>query len=172
MKNSGTHGGNEATEAIENSPSVDEDGKEDRNANETDGEDGDLDKHSDTSEGNSGNDSDENNEDDSGESSSTESNSATPSRSVKTQQLLEALKEAVRVSAWIGNDDSNEDDKETSDHNIALQQKVTDAIINICMTESATGVRFQPTKWNKRTMVKDVIVGRLDKVPHDRVWEY
>lgn len=136
------HGGLEATRSIEDSPSVAENGQEDRDSDQTEnggeGEDGQEDRDSDQTGGEG------------------EGDAVTD----KVAALLNALRERKEQA----------EDPEIVEWAEA-EKRVTEAIVHICEQDCGR-IKNAPTSWDTRAMSRDVAVGRWDRVLRDKKWSY
>ena len=136
------HGGLEATRSIEDSPSVAENGQEDRDSDQTEnggeGEDGQEDRDSDQTGGEG------------------EGDAVTD----KVAALLNALRERKEQA----------EDPEMVEWAEA-EKRVTEAIVHICEQDCGR-IKNAPTSWDTRAMSRDVAVGRWDRVLRDKKWSY
>ena len=153
------HGGNEATRSVEDSPSVAENGQEDRDSDQTDnggdegegeGEGGDqgTSADSDGGQGGSGN-----------GSTNTELVAALITALQKKKEQMDdraerakALHEDPDMTNWI-----------------EAEKKITETIIHICEQDCGR-IKSAPTSWDTRAMSRDVAIGRWDRVLRDKKW--
>lgn len=164
------HGGNEATRSIEDSPSVAENGQEDRDSEngQNSGENG-----SGSGEGGEeGTDTNQNPDSDGGQGDSSAGNNqgtADGSTDELVAALLTVLKEKKeQVDAKAERAKAFHEDPEMVDW-IEAEKKITETIIHICEQDCGR-VKNAPTSWDTRAMSRDVAIGRWDRVLCDKKW--
>lgn len=160
------HGGNEATRSIEDSPSVAENGQEDRDSEngQNSGENG-----SGSGEGGEeGTDTNQNPDSDGGQGDSSAGNNQ-GSTDELVAALLTVLKEKKeQVDAKAERAKAFHEDPEMVDW-IEAEKKITETIIHICEQDCGR-VKNAPTSWDTRAMSRDVAIGRWDRVQRDKKW--
>ena len=160
------HGGNEATRSIEDSPSVAENGQEDRDSEngQNSGENG-----SGSGEGGEeGTDTNQNPDSDGGHGDSSAGNNQ-GSTDELVAALLTVLKEKKeQVDAKAERAKAFHEDPEMVDW-IEAEKKITETIIHICEQDCGR-VKNAPTSWDTRAMSRDVAIGRWDRVQRDKKW--
>lgn len=186
------HGGNEATRSVEDSPSVAEDGQEDRDSDQTEdggdegdgeGENGQSGETTHSSEngqnsGENGSGSGEEGEDGtssgSGDSQGdTDVNEGEGDGSTSNNKLVTALLTALRekkeqADAKAAEDKAFREDPEMVDW-VEAEKKITETIVQICEQDCGR-IKNAPTSWDTRAMSRDVAIGRWDRVLRDKKW--
>ena len=173
------HGGNEATRSVEDSPSVAEDGQEDRDSDQTEegGDEGDGEgkngqsgktNHSSENGQNSGE-----NGSGSGEEEGTSSGSGDSQGESGSNKLVAALLAALRekkeqVDAKAAEAEAFHEDPEMVDW-VEAEKKITETIVQICEQDCGR-IKNAPTSWDTRAMSRDVAIGRWDRVLRDKKW--
>lgn len=183
------HGGNEATRSVEDSPSVAEDGQEDRDSDQTEdggdegdgeGENGQSGKTTHSSEngqnsGENGSGSGEEGEegtssgsgDSQGESDGSTGGNGSGNKLVAA--LLTALREKKeQADAKAAEDKAFREDPEMVDW-VEAEKKITETIVQICEQDCGQ-IKNAPTSWDTRAMSRDVAIGRWDRVLRDKKW--
>lgn len=183
------HGGNEATRSVEDSPSVAEDGQEDRDSDQTEdggdegdgeGENGQSGKTTHSSEngqnsGENGSGSGEEGEegtrsgsgDSQGESDGSTGGNGSGNKLVAA--LLTALREKKeQADAKAAEDKAFREDPEMVDW-VEAEKKITETIVQICEQDCGR-IKNAPTSWDTRAMSRDVAIGRWDRVLRDKKW--
>lgn len=185
------HGGNEATRSVEDSPSVADNGQEDRDSDQTTGgnsseeapsaeeaENKDTAEGEETEEASSDEQSDSVNSDDKNDSAAEENQDTSeqnPDDEVETKDTTEVNTRLARLQASLGLLEQNTTaemryNMETPEERKAMQN-IYKCIIEIC--KSATkGVKNQQTKWDTRAMARDIVCFRRDRVLRDKHWSY
>lgn len=169
------HGGDEATRSIESSPSVADDGQEDRDSDQTSNDEND----------NESTPSEEQSDGDSsgGESSTTDSaeenqgtsenqctdeadnqDTAESAAALKYERLQNVLSVLQQHAAAV-------EQYEVSDSMQSTCEKIFDTIVEICKS-AAKGVRNQQSKWDVRAMARDICCFRRDRVLRDKHWVF
>ena len=188
------HGGAEATRSVEDSPSVAENGQEDRDSDQTSNggnsseeapstekaENKDTAEGEETEEASSDEQSDSVNSDDKNDiDSATEENQDTSEQEsddeVETKDTTEVNTRLARLQASLGLLEQNctsemRYDMETPEEKLTMQ-KIYDCIVEICR-DSCKGVKLQQTKWDTRAMARDICCLRRDRVLRDKLWSY
>ena len=173
------HGGNEATRSVEDSPSVAENGQEDRDSDQTEdggdegdgeGENGQSGKTTHSSE--NGQNSGENGSG-SGEEEGTSSGSGDSQGESGSNKLVAALLAALRekkeqADAKAEQERAFREDPEMVDW-VEAEKKITETIVRICEQDCGR-IRNAPTSWDTRAMSRDVAIGRWDRVLRDKKW--
>lgn len=173
------HGGNEATRSVEDSPSVAENGQEDRDGEGENGQSGET-THSSENGQNSGEngsgsgeggnegtssgsgDSQGDTDTDEGEGDSSTGNKlVTALLAVLREKKEQADAKAERVKAF-------HEDPEMVGW-VEAEKKITETIIHICEQDCGR-VKNAPTSWDTRAMSRDVAIGRWDRVLRDKRW--
>lgn len=178
------HGGNEATRSVKDSPSVAENGQEDRDSDQTEdggnegngeGEDGQTGETTHSSE--NGQNSGEkgpgsgDSQDDANTSESDGDGSAggDGAGNKLVAALLTALQEKKeQADAKAAKDKAFHEDPEMVDW-VEAEKKITETIVHICEQDCGR-IKNAPTSWNTRAMSRDVAIGRWDRVLHDKKW--
>jgi hypothetical protein len=157
------HGGNEATRSVKNSPSVAENGQEDRDSDQTEngGEDGDGEGGDEGTSSGSGDSHDDTDTDEGEGDSSTNNKLVTALLAVLREKKEQADAKAERAKAF-------HEDPEMVDW-IEAEKKITETIIHICEQDCGR-VKNAPTSWDTRAMSRDVAIGRWDRVLCDKKW--
>lgn len=157
------HGGNEATRSVKNSPSVAENGQEDRDSDQTEngGEDGDGEGGDEGTSSGSGDSHDDTDTDEGEGDSSTNNKLVTALLAVLREKKEQADAKAERAKAF-------HEDPEMVDW-IEAEKKITETIIHICEHDCGR-VKNAPTSWDTRAMSRDVAIGRWDRVLCDKKW--
>ena len=193
------HGGDEATRSVESSPSVAENGQEDRDSDQTEnggdegegegenGESGETTHSSDNGEdsGENGSGSGEGEEDgtessdeddsqsgsDAGENQDTSDQNSTDEG--ENQDIAEGGRggRSAKVQALIDalNEGGQEDGEPTPWDE--ARDRITKTIIEICQLDCGR-IKHHQTSWDTRAMARDVAIGRWDKVLRDKHWTY
>ena len=173
------HGGNEATRSVEDSPSVAENGQEDRDSDQT--EDGGDEGSGEGKNGQSGetthsSDNGQNsgeNGSGSGEEEGTSSGSGDSQGESGSNKLVAALLAALRekkeqADAKAERAKAFHEDPEMVDW-VEAEKKITETIVQICEHDCGR-IRNAPTSWDTRAMSRDVAIGRWDRVLRDKKW--
>jgi hypothetical protein len=157
------HGGNEATRSVKNSPSVAENGQEDRDSDQTEngGEDGDGEGGDEGTSSGSGDSHDDTDTDEGEGDSSTNNKLVTALLAVLREKKEQVDAKAERAKAF-------HEDPEMVDW-IEAEKKITETIIHICEQDCGR-VKNAPTSWDTRAMSRDVAIGRWDRVLCDKKW--
>lgn len=166
------HGGNEATRSVKNSPSVAENGQEDRDSDQTEngGEDGDGEG------GDEGTDTNQNPDSDGGQGDSGAGNNqgtADDNSNGSTDELVAALLTVLKekkeqVDAKAERAKALHENPEMTNW-VEAEKKITDTIVHICEQDCGR-IKSAPTSWDTRAMSRDVAIGRLDRVLSDKKW--
>lgn len=190
------HGGNEATRSIEDSPSVAENGQEDRDSDQTEnngeGEDGQPGEtnHSYENGQNSGEDGSDSGEGEEGTSPDSdggqggsddgktstgehadEGNGNGSTNTELVSALLTALQQKKeRADARAERERAFHEDPEMTNW-IEAEKKITDTIVQICERDCGR-IKNAPTSWDTRAMSRDVAIGRWDRVLRDKKWSH
>lgn len=164
------HGGNEATRSVKNSPSVAENGQEDRDSDQT--EDGGNDGEGEGEGGEEGTDTNQNPDSDGGQGDSGAGNNqgtANGSTDELVAALLTVLKEKKeQVDAKAERAKALHENPEMTNW-VEAEKKITDTIVHICEQDCGR-IKSAPTSWDTRAMSRDVAIGRLDRVLSDKKW--
>lgn len=157
------HGGNEATRSVKNSPSVAENGQEDRDSDQTEngGEDGDGEGGDEGTSSGSGDSHDDTDTDEGEGDSSTNNKLVTALLAVLREKKEQVDAKAERAKAF-------HEDPEMVDW-IEAEKKITETIIHICEQDCGR-VKNASTSWDTRAMSRDVAIGRWDRVLRDKKW--
>lgn len=157
------HGGNEATRSVKNSPSVAENGQEDRDSDQTEngGEDGDGEGGDEGTSSGSGDSHDDTDTDEGEGDSSTNNKLVTALLTVLKEKKEQVDAKAERAKAF-------HEDPEMVDW-IEAEKKITETIIHICEQDCGR-VKNAPTSWDTRAMSRDIAIGRWDRVLCDKKW--
>ena len=186
------HGGAEATRSVEDSPSVADNGQEDRDSDQTTGgnsseeapsaeeaENKDTAEGEETEEASSDEQSDSVDSDDKNDTdSSTEENQDTSENEFSEEvekDSTEAESRLARLQASLGLLEQNSTAEmrysmETPEEK-RVMQNIYDCIVEICKS-SCNGVKNQQTKWDTRAMARDIVCFRRDRVLRDKHWSY
>lgn len=183
------HGGNEATRSVEDSPSVAEDGQEDRDSDQTEDEGDEGDGEGENGQSGETTHSSENgqNSGENGSGSGEEGEDGTSSGSGDSQgesdgstggngsgnKLVTALLAALRekkeqADAKAAEDKAFREDPEMVDW-VEAEKKITETIVQICEQDCGR-IKNAPTSWDTRAMSRDVAIGRWDRVLRDKKW--
>lgn len=195
------HGGNEATRSIEDSPSVAENGQEDRDSDQTEnnGEDGDGEgedgqpgetNHSYENGQNSGEDGSGSGEgeegtspdSDGGQGGSGDGKTSTGEHADEgngndstNTELVSALLTALQQKKERADAKA---ERERAFHEdpemtdwIEAEKNITDTIVQICERDCGR-IKNAPTSWDTRAMSRDVAIGRWDRVLRDKKWSH
>jgi len=175
------HGGNEATRSVEDSPSVAEDGQEDRDSDQTedggdegegegeDGQSGETTHSSDNGQNSGENGSGSGEEGEEGTSSGSGDSQGESGSNKLVAALLTALREKKeQADAKAAEDKAFREDPEMVDW-VEAEKKITETIVQICEQDCGR-IKNAPTSWDTRAMSRDVAIGRWDRVLRDKKW--
>lgn len=182
------HGGQEATRSVEKSPSVAENGQEDRDSDQTQnsGEDDDGTgkngtETTGTGEENGGSDgTGSGHGDKTGTDSVAEENQDTSEQDLGDEAGNKDTAEAkntktAKLRAVLGYLEQNASAEERysmeTPEEKQTMQNIYNCIVDICKS-ACKGVRSQQTKWDTRAMVRDICGFRRDRVLRDKLWNF